>query len=299
MKRIISLLAIMSIALTAMAQDPAPSDSLNGWKSGGIVTLNFSQVAMNNWSAGGQNSVSGVAFFKGFANYTQGKANWDNTLNLGYGLQKIGKDEWFKNDDRLEFATKYGHKTKSNWYYSALLDFKTQFSRGYDADNTSNLISNFFAPAYMNIGLGMDYKPNDKFTAFLSPVTGKLTFVTDTALSNKGSFGLDAGNQFRAEFGAYVKLAYKQELMKNVTYVTKLDLFSNYFNNPQNVDVNWDNLVIFKINEYFNASVMFNLIYDDDILFDIDDNGDGNIDKHIPQLQWKEMFGLGLTYSFK
>lgn len=298
MKKLITLISITFLSITAIAQDaPAEDENTDGWKTGGIATLNFSQVAMQNWSSGGQNSLSGLAFFKGFANYTQGNSTWDNSLYMGYGLQKLGEDDWFKNDDRLEFATKYGQKAPGHWYYSALLDFKTQFTKGYGADDLNKHISNFFAPAYLNIGIGMDYKPNDDFTVFISPLTGKMTFVTDTALSNGGAFGVEAGESFRAELGAFVKVAYKKELMTNVSYVTKLDLFSSYLDNPQNIDVNWDNLLVFKVNDYINASIMFNLIYDDDVLFDItDDNGDIY---QAPRLQWKEMFGLGITYTLK
>ena len=106
----------------------------------------------------------------------------------------------------------------------------------------------------------MDYKPNDNFSVMISPFSGKLTFVTDTALSNKGSYGVEVGDKFRSEFGAFIKVAYKVELMENINYSTKLDLFSNYLNNPQNIDINWDNLITFKINEYFNASFIFRAI---------------------------------------
>ena len=290
MKKIVILVALFSLSLVSFAQDA--EEQLDGWKKGGVMTLSFSQVAMDNWAAGGENSISGVAFFKGFANYTKGNHTWDNTLNLGYGVQKQADADWYKNDDKLEFSSKYGQQATEHWYYSALVDFKTQFTEGYASSTDDDHISNFFAPAYTNIAVGMDYKPNDNFTVFISPVSGKMTFVTDTALSNAGSFGVDAGDKFRAEFGAFVKVAYRTELMENVTYSTTLDLFSNYLNNPQNIDLNWDNLVTFKINKYLNASLMFTMIFDDDIEFDLDDNGNGTT-----KVQWKEMFGLGISYT--
>lgn len=297
MKKIFYILALMSVSLLTVAQDAdVAEEEKDGWKKGGVATLTFSQVAMDNWAAGGQNSVSGVALFNGFANYTQGNHVWDNNLIFGYGLMKQGDDDWYKSNDRIEFASKYGLKARENWYYSALLDFKTQFSEGYADAADVDHISSFFAPAYTNLALGMDYKPNDNFSVFISPFSGKLTFVNDTALSNSGSFGVDAGESLRAEFGAFVKIAYKVDLMENVNYTTKIDFFSNYLNNPANVDVNWDNLVTFKINDYLNASFMFSLIYDDDILFDEVDSNDIVI-KQGPKVQWKEMFGLGLSYT--
>lgn len=283
MKKILWLLAMMSISLVTLAQEATEevkTESL--WKKGATFTLNFSQTAMDNWAAGGQNSMSGVALFNGFANYKEGKHTWDNTLNIGYGTLKQDDADWFKSDDKLEFSSKYGQQANKNWYYTGLVDFKTQFTKGYNAVGATKPISNFLAPAFLNVALGMDYKPNDNFSLFISPLTGKMTFVVDDTLSNAGAFGVDEGEKFRAELGAYVKIAYKKELMKNVSYSTQLGLFSNYIDKPQNVDVNWDNLITFKVNKYFNASIIFNMIYDDDIVSDV---------------QWKEMLALGITYS--
>jgi hypothetical protein len=297
MKRILWLLTMMSVSLLALAQDAEPKEDTDGWKKGGVISFSMSQVALSNWSAGGDNSFSGTGFFNGFANLTKENHTWDNTLILGYGLQKQNNDVWYKTNDKLEFSSKYGQKASDNWYYSGLVDFKTQFTEGFENSGDADHISNFFAPAYTNIAIGMDYKPNDNFSVMISPISGKLTFVTDTALSNKGSYGVKAGDKFRSEFGAFIKVAYKVELMENINYSTKIDLFSNYLNNPQNIDINWDNLITFQINDYFNASFIFNVIYDDDIGFDVDDNGDGTPDRQIAKLQWKEMFGLGMTYK--
>ncbi len=291
MKKLLLLLAIGGITTSIFAQDEQAAES--NWKKGATVTLNFSQTAMENWAAGGQNAISGVALFNGFANYAKDNHSWDNTLNIGYGVLKQDDADWFKSDDKLEFTSKYGLKATDKWFYSALVDFKTQFTKGYADAAATDMISNFFAPAYLNIAVGMDYKPNDNFTLFISPVTGKFTFVTDTALST--SFGLDEGKELRAELGAFVKVGYKVELMENVHYTTNLGLFSNYMDNPQNVDINWDNLITFKINKYLNASFIFNMIYDDDIKFDTDNDP---TTAKVAELQWKEMFALGLSYSF-
>lgn len=298
MKKILWLLAMMSISLVTFAQDAeATEEDKDGWKKGGVFSLNISQVAMSNWAAGGENSFSGTGFFNGFANLTNGNHTWDNTLILGYGLQKQDSYDWFKTNDNLEFSSKYGQKANDNWYYTGLIDFKSQFSKGYENQEATDYISNFFAPAYTNLAIGMDYKPNENLSIMISPVSGKLTFVTDTALSNKGSYGVEAGEKFRSEFGAFIKVAYKVDLMENINYSTKLDLFSNYLNNPQNVDINWDNLITFKINEYFNASFVFKMIYDDDVLFDVVEDDGITVNRQVARLQWKQMFGLGLTYN--
>jgi len=91
-----------------------------------------------------------------------------------------------KTDDKIDFLSKYGRKAFTNFYYTALVNFKTQFSPGYIYPNDSTKISNFLAPAYMLAAVGLNYQPNSYFNAFLAPFTGKLTIVNDEVLSAAG-----------------------------------------------------------------------------------------------------------------
>jgi len=294
----LTFLALTIFMFSTYAQESTDSDTL--WKYSGVTSLNLSQLSLTNWAAGGDNSISGNALLKLSADYDNGTLNWDNDLILGFGLNRQGSDPTRKSDDQIELASKFGYKATEKWFYSALLSFKTQFAQGYDnpGEDDRLKISNFMSPGYLNLSLGMDYKPNDKFSAFLSPVSTKFTFVLDEDLSNEGTYGLDPGETVRGEFGAYIKLAYKDEILKNVTLDTKVDFFSNYFDNPQYVDVNWDLLLTFKVNDFLSASLMTQLIYDYDIRFGYDSTGDGEIDSYESRVQFKELFGLGLSYSF-
>jgi len=299
MKKLTIALLTVLLAFTAYAQDPADADTL--WKYSGVTSLNLSQLSLSNWAAGGDNSISGNALVKLSADYDDGTLNWDNDLILGFGLIRTGSDPTRKSDDQIELSSKFGNRAgEGNWFYSALLSFRTQFAQGYDNPGEEDRlkISNFMSPAYLNLSLGMDYKPNDKFSAFLSPLSSKFTLVLDEDLSDQGVFGLDPGQTTRAELGAYIKLAYKNEILKNVILDTKIDFFSNYLDNPQYVDVTWDMLLTFKVNEYLAASLLTQLIYDYDIEFGYDSTGDGEIDSFESRVQFKELFGLGLTYSF-
>jgi hypothetical protein len=152
------------------------------------------------------------------------------------------------------------------------------------------------SPAYLSVSLGMDYKPSDNFSLFISPLTGKMTFVMDDSLSNVGAFGVDPGSTFRPEFGGYIKMVFKYDVMENVSLQTKFDLFSNYIENPENIDVTWDVLVAMKVNDYLTATITTNLIYDDDI--DITIENDDGTESLRPAVQFKEMFALGLSYKF-
>jgi hypothetical protein len=102
----------------------------------------------------------------------------------------------------------------------------------------------------------------------------------------------------RYEFGGYVRLFFKKDLMKNVNLQTKLDLFSNYLHNPQNIDINWEVLISMKVNKYITATINTQLLYDDDVMIAVDENGDGTPDSSGPRTQFKEVIGVGFSYKF-
>ncbi len=255
----------------------------SNWKKGGLVALTFSQTSLKNWAAGGNDAISANALLNLSANYKKDKVIWENTFNMEYGLMKQDKQSLRKSIDKLELNSKYGYQASEKWYYSALFNFKSQLAKGYEySGDAKTKVSSILAPAYITLGLGMDYKPNDNFSAYVSPLTGKLTVVADEDLSNAGAFGVDPGDKTRFEFGALVKFAYKKEIMKNVNLKTELSFFTAY-ETFGNVDVNWDLMLNFKVNDYINATINTALIYDDDIL---------------TRVQFKEVVGIGLAYKF-
>jgi hypothetical protein len=283
------------------------ADTVMGWKKGGVFALNLAQTSLSNWAAGGQNSVAANGIFSAFANYKQGKSAWDNSLDIGYGLLKQGKDaDYMKTDDKIDFLSKYGREAFKNFYYSGLMNFKTQMRPGYKYPDSNNKISDIFSPAYLILALGMDYKPSPYFSAFIAPLTGKFTFVTNEALSDAGAFGVTPGEKSRGEIGGYIRAIYtrndfKDEFLKNVSFTTKIDLFSNYSHNPQNIDVTWENLIILKVNKFISVNFNTVLIYDDDIKVPVDRNGNGlfeSTEAPGPRTQFKEILGVGFSYKF-
>ncbi len=297
MKKLFILFALISVFSTSFSQ--AEADTL--WKFNGVTSLNFSQMSLSNWAAGGESSLAGNALLNLNANYKSNseKASWTNELYLGYGLIKQGDDLLRKSDDKIDLASKFGYRASSQWSYTGLLSFRTQFSAGYanpgDQDNKTK-ISNFLAPGYLNLSFGMDYKPGDKFTMLIAPVTGKMTIVMDEDLA--GSFGVSDDKNVRGEFGGYIKIAYSSPIMKNVKLNTKIDLFSNYIENPQYVDVNFDLLLSMKVNEFISASFISQIIYDYDIRFEQHDNSGVPTGDTESRIQFKQLFGAGLSYSF-
>lgn len=284
------------------------ADTVQGWKTGGTLTVNLSQTALKNWSAGGQNSVSLNGLLNLFATHKKGKGVWENYLDLGYGtIKQDGNSGWWKTDDKIDFTSKYGQKAFSDWYYAGLLNFKTQMTDGYNYPDDSTEISGFMAPGYLLGAMGMDYKPSDNFTAFIAPLTSKMTFVNNQDFANVGAFGVEAaitdtagniiteGKNFRAELGGYMRIFFKHELMEDVDFQTKLDLFSNYLEKPQNIDVNWEVLISMKVNKYISATVFTQLIYDDDVAIAYDENDPSKVG---PRTQFKEVLGVGFSYKF-
>ena len=276
-------------------------------EKGGIFAVNLAQTSLTNWAAGGQNSFAVNGLLSTFANYKMDKSVWVNSLDIGYGLLKQGSTGYRKTDDKFDFLSKYGYEAFKNFYYAALLNFKTQMAPGYKYTDTSrDKISDLFSPAYLLVALGLDYKPSDHFSAFIAPITGKLTIVTDQRLSDAGAFGVNPGNKTLAEFGGYIRAIYtkndfKKEFLKNVSFTSKIDLFSNYLKNPQNIVINWETLIAFKVNKFISANINTQLVYDDKILIPIDRNGNGTIESGEgvrSKIQFKEILGVGFSYNF-
>jgi len=288
MKRIILIIFVFTPVLIYAQK----ADSIKYWKGGGMGSLMFSQLSLTNWAAGGENSVAFNSFFNLYANYKKEKRTWDNTFDLAYGIVKQNGIAARKADDRLELNSKFGQYAFKHWYYSGLLQIKSQMAPGFKYPNDSIRISNLFAPAYLSIALGMDFKPSSNFTLFISPLTGKSTFVFDTFLSNQGVFGVVAGKKFRGEFGGFVKMMFKKELMKNLSFQTKVDLFSNYLKEPEAIDVNWETLFGLKFGKYITANLSTLLIYDKDIMIKNEQGVESD------RVQLKELFGLGFSYKF-
>lgn len=324
MKKIYFLISLLMLSLIGFSQvtegekqlRTKGKDTIIGWKKGGVFSLGLAQTSLTNWAAGGQNSFAVNGMTSVFANYNGKKDSWNNTLDLGYGLLKQGKESgWMKTDDKIDLLSKYGRQLYKDWYYATLVNFKTQMTNGYNYPNDSVPISKILAPAYLLGAIGLDYKPNNYFSLFVAPLTIKTTIVNDQTLADQGAYGVDKavfdpsgtmltkGKLSRSELGGYLRIIYSRnkfnaEWLKNVAFTTKLDLFSNYMKEPQNIDVNWETLIAFKVNKYFSVNIATHLIYDHDINIAVDTNNDGIMDRSGPRVQFKEILGIGFAYKF-
>lgn len=294
-KKFVLTLSLIACAGMLKAQD---NPDTSYWSHTGKAALTFSQVGLSNWAAGGDPSVS----FNGIVNfsfkYEKESHLWQNVLDAGYGTQKLGTaDDFKKTDDNLLFISRYGYRITSKWYLSAITSFRTQFTDGFNYENdTAVLTSTFLAPGYHNIGLGLTYNhafsEDESFSFTFNPLNLKTTFVMDEELSDQGAYGVEPGKTSRSQGGIDMLLTLRKILVKNVSLESKLALFSPY-EDMALIDVNWDLNLWFTINNYLSANISTALIYDHDVAF-FDDDGN----EYHSAIQFKEVLGLGLTYSF-
>lgn len=270
--------------------------SKRAWKTGGAFNLNVNQGALSNWAAGGDKfSLSLTSLLNLFAHYKQGRHSWDNNLDLAYGLVNTTSLGQRKSDDRIDFVSKYGYELDKKWYLSSLLNFRSQFTKGYayPTDSTKVLTSNFLSPGYVVLSFGMDYKPVDEFSLFLSPITARWVIVQNDSLASVGAFGVDSGKNVKMEVGAYASVNWNKNLTPTTSYKTRLELFSNYRHDPFNIDIFWTNVVAVKVNKLINMNISLDLIYDNDVP---SVKSDGTAGGAKPQI--KELVGVGFVYKF-
>lgn len=292
---VVCLIVLFSFQLKAQNTDTTY------WTSGGFVAITFSNVTLSDsWAAGGAENMSINGATGLFANYAKDRTTWENSLDLGYGMINQDNSGFEKSDDKINLVTKYGYQIKegnSQWYFSGLLDFRTQFAIGEDVVESSTgedstvTISDFMAPGYLTIGLGVDYKPNKVLSINYIPLTGKFTFVNNQALADEGAYGVDPGKKSRAELGSFLRIKYKDEVIKNVNLESRLELFTNYIESFGTIDVNWQNTIVMKVNKVISANLFTHLLYDEDIKTETENGPEAKV-------QFKSVFGAGLAYNF-
>ena len=273
-----------------------PNDTIPKiWKVGGQYALNVSQGSLSNWAAGGDEfSLSLNSVLNLYAFYKKDRHSWDNTFDFNLGYVKTTSLGSRKNDDRFDLLSKYGYALNSKLNLSGMFNFRSQFFDGFTYDNSGEeeFSSTFLSPAYILLSPGLDYKPVDGLSIFVSPITVRWTIVQDDTLSLKGSYGVDPGAHSETEFGAFASINYFKEFNKVVSYKGRLDLFSNYKDNPQNIDVYFTNVLNVKLANVLTLSYSLDMIYDDDVKI-FGDN------RTSAALQIKSLLGLGVLLQFR
>ena len=202
------------------------------WKFSGVTGLNAAATGLWNWSAGGNNNVNGVIYGRGRLLYHKDKLAWDTNLDLEYGLSYIDQplDKVQKSSDKIRLTSKVGYEFAKNWYATALVGFHTQFALGRDykgLDENNPIISKFMAPAYTDMSIGIDWKPNDIFSVYASPVAGRFTtvIVSDDANREYNSlYPMNKGGLEQSLKDKYAVWKYKDDNTRDYSMNTRAEL---------------------------------------------------------------------------
>jgi hypothetical protein len=269
-----------------------PKPQSNNWKVGALFQFGFSQMSLNNWSAGGNSSVAMNAYINMYTNYTYKDISWESRVQAAYGFIQSFEDRYKKSDDKFIIDSKFGYKAFDKIFASVIFNFKSQISNGFDYPSNADprLVSGPLSPGYLSLGIGMDYKPAKGISLVFSPLTGSLVSVIKPELRVK--YGNSADQSVRLKMGAMFKVDYTKKIHRDVNFSTTATFFSDFLGTPQNIKINWDVFVDAKVNKYISTNIRTNLIYDDDVLIE---NDAGLL---APRIQFKEILSIGFSYTF-
>lgn len=295
MKKHILLAAFLIATVTAQAQT---TDSVTIVKKGSWG-VNFANVGLSNWAGGGENSLAIGTVFNTSLTRIKGKGTWKNQVDFALGGAKVGEQDFRKTDDNIIMLSQYSKEIKSNLAWSLTGILRTQLLEGNTfANDPINIgeeiatkISSFMAPGYLSLNLGIDHKIGKNLSISFAPAAGKFTFVSDDELSAVGAYGVDPGEKFRAEFGTNLLATLSVPLMENISFTTTANFFTPYAETFGTIDVNWETLLVMKVNKWFNATFGTQLIYDADILFAQEG---GNPTR---ELQFKHVLNFGANFA--
>lgn len=273
------------------------ADTVKYWSRTGNFRLNFRNVTLKNWNAGGSSNIAVGGELRLGAIKEKNDVTWTNDLLFAYGLIRESSSDFpfKKNDDRILINSRYSHKINDTWSLSSILNFRTQFDDGYryrrdaNADReTRTFLSTFMAPGYLQGSLGLTLKKVNWYSVTMAPYTGKLTFVWNDSLSQAGAFGVEKGEKSRLEAGSSITTTLKKTLFENVKVTSLLNLFAGY-ESFEKVDVNWEALLEMKVNKFITSSVSVVLIYDEDIDVKRDDGTIG------AAVQFQNVINIGFS----
>ena len=270
------------------------------WKHKNTISIHFNQAAFgNHWKGGGTNAIAMGINLNVEKDYAKDKSSWENRFIFRYGIIKLGENEFQKNNDHFEIDSKYGYNLNKRFLVRSIFNFNTRVHDTYELSKTGErgkLIGNFMAPGYFNLSTGIDYVfPEKTLAIYYTPINSKVTIVADESLTNQ-FLPKDYVGQVRYELGSLVRIEVKKEIFTNVVLQTKGNFFTNYQVNFGNIDIDFQNKLEFVINKNLSANLMAHLIYDDDILFDIEAE-DGSL-YQAPRTQFQEVFNIGFSSSF-
>ena len=278
--------------VTAPVAPPAP---IHNWLHTFDGSLHFTQAYISpNWYQGGENNLNILADVKWTCNLNQEvHPNWlfNNLVQYKLGVSTAHADSlrnYAINEDNFLFTSQLGYKAVKHWYYSAMLQFKTQFFNNYK-ENTRDMTAAFLSPGELNLGLGMTYeyksKDGDKvFTLAIAPFSYNLKICRNITDIDPTTFGIKAGHHTKSDFGSNVEAKLMMKLGPNITWNSRLYVFTNY----KYVQGDFENTFDFTITKYLTTKIFVHLRYDKSHTWN----------KSWKYWQLKEILSFGLAYRF-
>lgn len=305
MKKWMGILIIMSLIFPLFAQtnaDTTKSEKNKYWKFTGLVSLNFSETMQWNWAAGGNNNGNGVLAANVKLAYKKDKIAWETTFDSDYGWMWAPSTnfKWRKSHDKIVFSSKFGWEFHKSWYLTVMANFKSHYSKGYEYTLDANKVEqetyayNWLSPSYSDLSIGVDWKPNEIFTVYLSPVAGRITTAADSLLRKK--YGVELDKSIKTELGATFKAGVNFARIKNFKVISVLTLFTPYNKHFGKIDVDWDLAVSYQFLKVLNVTLGTSLKYYDAVSIMWTDKDE--VVHNSPRVQFREIIGLGIGYSF-
>ena len=266
------------------------------WRTFGNFQGKYTQSHYSdNWYKGGESNHSILGQINLEADYAKKQTTFDNKLELklGYYTTEINGENTFRtNEDLIRFTSKYGLKAFDNWYYSSQFQGYTQFMPVYDTKVTTKLKSKFFAPAYGNLSIGMDYKPKFKkkgitLSILLSPLSYNCKYSSVDSIAT--SFGIDPGKQFKSSFGSRFDGNLKWTFLQDFTWTNKTQFYTTY----ESTEINFENTIDYKLSKYLSLQFFCHWRFDDSVKRKKDK--EGNL---MGYGQFKEFFTLNFNYAW-
>jgi len=266
------------------------------WEINGSGSILLSQVYLSNWSKGGEKAFSSIWKAEAIAKYTKETFKWLNTFRMSYGLTKQSEQSIRKNEDTWEINSEMGWKASEKWYYSAGLNLRSQFYKGYNYPNDSVVVSGFLSPGNLYSSLGFENKFGKGSTILLSPLTIKSVFVLDTGSIQQTKFGISENRKSKSMVGPYVKIRYLFNFSDDVSIDNRLHFFTSYAS-LKKMDFDWEMNLKIKMGPFFSVSFLTHTIYDSEVTFPVYDETGIEVG-HKAKLQFKEWAGFGIGYKF-
>lgn len=277
---------------TVIAEAPVP---VRNWLHTFNGSVHFTQAYIsNNWYQGGENNLNILADLKWECNLNQAvHPNWlfNNLMQYKLGIATASGDSLRRyriNEDNFLFSSQLGYKAVKHWYYSAMLQFKTQFFNNYKP-NSETMTASFLSPGELNLGLGMtyDYKNADQsktLTIAIAPLSYNLKICRDIDRLNPVNFGIDEGHHTKSTFGSNIEAKWNWKISPSITWSSRFFVFTNY----KYVQGDWENTFDFSITRHLNTKIFTHLRYDKSHPKDEDWN----------YWQFKEILSFGIVYRF-